>query len=57
MIYVTLLVLVAQRIIRVYSRDRSPLNIMALMLFAMWIIDSIGLAPSTGKAMLFEFNE
>ena len=29
-----------------YLRDNSPLNVMALMIFAMWIIDTIGLHPS-----------
>jgi O-antigen ligase len=44
-IYVMLLVAMGSRVIRLYRRERSPLNVVALMLFAMWIIDTIGLTP------------
>lgn len=44
-IYVALLWTMGSRIIRLYWRERSPLNVAALMLFAMWIIDTIGLTP------------
>lgn len=33
-------------IARNFMRRRNPLNVMAVMLFAMWLIDSIGLVPS-----------
>lgn len=44
-IYVVLLWTMGSRIIRLYWRERSPLNVAALMLFAMWMIDTIGLTP------------
>jgi O-antigen ligase len=45
-IYVTLLFSIGVRVFKNYLRSRSPLNVMALMLFAMWIVDAIGLVPS-----------
>ena len=45
-IYLVLLGIVGLRIVRQYIRERSPLNVMAVMLFTMWIIDTLGLVPS-----------
>jgi O-antigen ligase len=44
-IYVALLWTMGSRIIRLYWRERSPLNVAAMMLFAMWMIDTLGLTP------------
>lgn len=33
-------------IARNFMRRRNPLNVMAVMVFAMWLVDSIGLVPS-----------
>ena len=45
-LYISLLVSIGIRVVRNYMRERNPLNIMAVMLFAMWLVDSIGLVPS-----------
>lgn len=45
-IYCILLWSTGAALVRNYLRDRSPLNVMGLMLFAMWLIDAIGLVPS-----------
>lgn len=45
-IYVLLLWRTGVALVRNYLRKRSPLNVMGLMVFAMWIIDTIGLVPS-----------
>jgi O-antigen ligase len=45
-IYITLLLAIGIRVFQNYLRSRSPLNVMALMLFSMWIVDAMGLVPS-----------
>lgn len=44
MIYVVLLHVIGMRVFKNYLRERSPLNVMALMIFGMWLIDTIGLS-------------
>lgn len=44
-VYVALLLAVALRLFGLYRRDRSPLTMVAIMVFAMWLIDAIGLSP------------
>ena len=46
LLYTLLLINIGIRVARNYWRERSPLNVMAVMLFAMWLVDSIGLVPS-----------
>lgn len=45
-IYIGLLMAIGIRVFQNYLRSRSPLNVMALMLFVMWIVDAMGLVPS-----------
>ena len=45
-IYVVLLASIAMRILKNYRRGPSPLNVMAIMIFVMWLVDTIGLHPS-----------
>lgn len=44
-IYLALLLSAGVRLWRLFWRDGSPLTVVACMLFAMWLIDSIGLTP------------
>ena len=43
--YVWLLSTVGIRVARAALRESTPFNVVALMIFAMWIIDTIGLTP------------
>ncbi len=45
-LYVWLIGAIGLRVLALYLRSRTPLNTMALMLFLMWLVDSIGLVPS-----------
>jgi hypothetical protein len=45
MIYLALLFSIGNRVAINYRRDKSPLNVMAVMLFTMWLVDTIGLTP------------
>ena len=45
LIYITLLMAIGIRIFMNYRQDPSPLNVMALMIFVMWMIDTIGTHP------------
>lgn len=45
-IYIILLIAIGIKLIDNYLQERSALNVMAVMLFIMWIIDCIGLVPS-----------
>lgn len=45
-LYSTLLVSMGIKVTANYFRERSPLNVMAAMLFSMWMIDAMGLVPS-----------
>lgn len=45
-IYGVLLASVAMRILKNYRRGPSPLNVMAIMIFVMWLVDTVGLHPS-----------
>ncbi len=45
-IYVVLLGSIAMAILRNYRRGPSPLNVMAIMIFVMWLVDTVGLHPS-----------
>lgn len=45
-LYALLLWAVGVRLVRNYFRDRSPLNVMGLMIFTMWMVDTVGLSPS-----------
>jgi O-antigen ligase len=46
LIYIILLISIGIKIVNNYLQERSALNVMALMLFIMWIVDCIGLVPS-----------
>ncbi len=46
MIYCILLLAVGMRVFKNYLRRKTPINIMAAMLFSMWLIDAMGLVPS-----------
>lgn len=46
LIYIVLLTLIGMKVYGNYRREKSPLNVMALMIFAMWMIDTIGLVPT-----------
>lgn len=46
-IYVTLLVAVGLRLLRAVRATRTPVTIAGLMLYLMWLIDAIGLVPSS----------
>ena len=45
-IYSVLLASIAMRILKNHRRGPSPLNVMAIMIFAMWLVDTLGLHPS-----------
>lgn len=45
-LYALLLWVVGVKLVRNYFRERSPLNVMGLMVFVMWMVDTIGLSPS-----------
>lgn len=45
-LYIVLVGLIGWRVFVQYVRSKSPLNTMAVMLFLMWLVDSIGLVPS-----------
>lgn len=45
-IYVVLLGSIGMRILKNFRRRPSPLNVMAIMIFAMWLVDTLGLSPS-----------
>lgn len=45
-LYALLLWAVGVRLVRNYFKERSPLNVMGLMVFAMWMVDTVGLSPS-----------
>jgi O-antigen ligase len=45
-VYVSLLIAIGFRIMGKLYQSREPINVVALMIFAMWIIDTIGLTPS-----------
>ncbi len=45
-IYVVLLGSIGVRILKNFRRRPSPLNVMAIMIFAMWLVDTLGLSPS-----------
>ena len=45
-IYVVLLGSIAKAILKNLRREASPLNVMAIMIFAMWLVDTMGLHPS-----------
>lgn len=44
-IYLTVLIGVGIRVVQGVFRERSPLNVMSLMLFTGWMVDTIGLVP------------
>ncbi|MBN2469060.1 MAG: O-antigen ligase family protein [Deltaproteobacteria bacterium] len=43
--YLVLLGVIGYGVLRRYLQSNTPLNVMALMIFTMWIIDAIGLVP------------
>lgn len=45
-IYIALLAAVGARVVSNLRRDIDPLSVAALMLFTMWMVDTIGLVPS-----------
>ncbi len=45
-LYIMLLWAVGVCLVRNYFRERSPLNVMGLMVFVMWMVDTVGLSPS-----------
>jgi O-antigen ligase len=46
LIYIILLIAIGIKIVNNYLKERSALNVMALMLFIMWLVDCTGLVPS-----------
>jgi O-antigen ligase len=50
LIYILLLIAIGIQIVENYLQERSALNVMAVMLLIMWIIDSMGLTPSVYPA-------
>ncbi|MBW2062857.1 MAG: hypothetical protein JRI95_15030 [Deltaproteobacteria bacterium] len=45
LVYIALLVTIGWKIIITLVREKTPLHIMTLMIFLMWLIDTIGLVP------------
>jgi O-antigen ligase len=45
-LYCTLLFSIGLKVTVNYLRERTPLNVMAAMLFSMWMVDAMGLVPS-----------
>ncbi len=45
-IYVLLLWMIGVHVFRLYIREKTPINLMALMIFGGWMIDTIGVVPS-----------
>ena len=44
-IYIALLFIVGTKVIKLVMKDKTPLNIMALMIYSSWMIDTIGTQP------------
>ena len=53
LVYLTILIIVGYRLIVNYIRGPSPLNVMAIMLFVMLCVDSLGLVPTFYPAYLW----
>jgi len=47
LLYIALLISIGIKIFSNYLREASLINIVAVMLFTMWLLDTIGLVPST----------
>lgn len=45
-IYVLLLWMIGVRVFKLYMRETTPINLMAVMIFGGWLIDTIGVVPS-----------
>jgi len=44
--YCTLLLIIGWKVGRNFFQNRTPLNVMAVMIYLMWLVDTIGLVPS-----------
>jgi hypothetical protein len=45
-IYLVLLWMIGVRVAKLYFREKTPINLMAVMIFGGWMIDTIGVVPS-----------
>ncbi len=45
-IYLVLLWMIGVRVAKLYFREKTPINLMAVMIFGGWLIDTIGVVPS-----------